>query len=160
MAGSRQAAGSIHSAAAPGVLTIGKLATATGVSTDTLRYYEQMELIAPDGRSASGYRLYGLATSQRVRFVRQAQACGFSLPEIRQLLTLRADHAACCGGVRQLALEKKLRLEQKIRVMQEMSRALDQLIESCADETLTVDDCPILAALEQSRMQGSERHED
>jgi MerR family Zn(II)-responsive transcriptional regulator of zntA len=95
-----------------------------------------------------------------VRFVRLAQACGFSLPEIRQLLTLRADHAACCGGVRHLALEKKLRLEQKIRAMQEMSLALDKLIESCADETLAVDDCPILAALERSRTQGGTHGED
>jgi MerR family Zn(II)-responsive transcriptional regulator of zntA len=120
------------------MLTIGRLATETGVSTDTLRYYEQMALITPHARSASGYRLYGPDASQRVRFVRLAQACGFSLPEIRQLLTLRADHAACCGGVRHLALEKKLRLEQKIRAMQEMSLALDKLIESCADWRWTI----------------------
>ena len=131
------------------MLTIGKLATLAQVSTDTLRYYEEEGLIAPDAKSDSGYRLYGKDSIRRIRFIKQAQHCGFTLAEIRELLLLRHQDAACCGDVRQRAVEKKLQLEGKIRTMKTMSKALDRLIADCTEETHPVDDCPILSALEQ-----------
>ena len=131
------------------MFTIGKLATLAQVSTDTLRYYEEEGLIAPDAKSDSGYRLYGKDSIRRIRFIKQAQHCGFTLAEIRELLLLRHQDAACCGDVRQRAVEKKLQLEGKIRTMKTMSKALDRLIADCTEETHPVDDCPILSALEQ-----------
>ena len=86
---------------------------------------------------------------RRVRFIQHAQACGFKLAEIRELLHLRQTDRACCNDVRSRAIEKKLQLAAKIRVMQAMSAALDRLIAECADGTQPIDDCPILAALEQ-----------
>ncbi|WP_374562682.1 heavy metal-responsive transcriptional regulator [Ideonella sp.] len=67
-------------------MNIGALAQLTGVSPDTLRYYEREKLLAPPGRAANGYRVYSDADAQRVRFVRSAQALGFSLAEIRWIL--------------------------------------------------------------------------
>lgn len=67
-------------------MNIGALAQLTGVSPDTLRYYEREKLLAPPGRAANGYRVYTDADAQRVRFVRSAQALGFSLAEIRWIL--------------------------------------------------------------------------
>lgn len=67
-------------------MNIGKLAAATGVSPDTLRYYEKEGLIEPPSRSASGYRQYDDAHVARVRFVRSAQALGFTLGEIRGIV--------------------------------------------------------------------------
>jgi DNA-binding transcriptional MerR regulator len=131
------------------VLTIGKLAKAGDISTDALRYYEREGLLAPASKTDSGYRLYGEDAVRRVRFIQHAQACGFTLVEIRELLHLRQSDSACCNDVRQRAVEKKLQLATKIRTMQAMSAALDQLINKCADGTLPVDDCPILAALER-----------
>lgn len=131
------------------VLTIGKLAQAGDISTDALRYYEREGLLAPASKTDSGYRLYGEDAVRRVRFIQHAQACGFTLAEIRELLHLRQSDNACCNDVRQRAVEKKLQLAAKIRAMQTMSAALDQLINECADGTQPVDDCPILAALEQ-----------
>ncbi len=131
------------------VLTIGKLAAAGEISPDALRYYEGEGLLAPAARSASGYRLYGEDALRRVRFIRHAQACGFTLTEIRELLHLRQTDSACCNDVRQRAIEKRLQLAAKIRTMQSMSAALDRLIAECADGSQSVDECPILVALEQ-----------
>lgn len=130
------------------MLTIGKLAKAGDISPDALRYYEREGLIAPASKTDSGYRLYGEDAVRRVRFIQQAQACGFTLAEIRELLHLRQSDRACCDDVRNRAVEKKLQLAAKIRAMQAMSSVLDVLIAECAGGALPVDDCPILAALE------------
>ena len=136
-------------------LTIGKVANLVSVSTDTLRYYERERLIAPVSKSTVGYRLYDQDTVRRIRFIKHAQHCGFTLTEIRALLALRASEAACCRDVRTLALEKKLQLEAKVKAMKVMSKALDHLIVACSDESGPLDDCPILAALD--RGQGARR---
>lgn len=132
------------------MFTIGKLAALADVSTDTLRYYEQEGLITPIGRSEGGYRLYDKGSIGRIRFIKQAQHCGFTLAEIFQLLVLPNRDAACCGDVRKLAVEKKLQLETKIRTLKAMSKALDGLITDCANETHPIEECPILAALEKT----------
>jgi DNA-binding transcriptional MerR regulator len=131
-------------------LTIGKIASLAQVSADTLRYYERERLIAPTAKSASGYRLYERDALRRIRFIKQAQQCGFTLTEIRALLTLRSSEAACCRDVRQFALEKKLQLETKIKAMKVMSKALAGLIDECSADGRPLDNCPILAALERA----------
>ncbi len=131
------------------MLTIGKLADAGRISRDALRYYEREGLLAPDAKSTAGYRLYGEDALRRVQFIRHAQSCGFTLGEILELLQLRRTRGACCGDVRQRAIEKKLQLAVKIRTLQAMSASLDRLLAECAELNLSVDDCPILTALEQ-----------
>jgi MerR family Zn(II)-responsive transcriptional regulator of zntA len=131
------------------MLTIGKLAALAKTSTDTLRYYEREGLIEPADRTESGYRLYDKDSARRIHFIKQAQHCGFTLTEIRDLLVLRNRDAACCGDVRTRAIEKKLQLEHKIKAMKSMSKALDHLIADCADETQPIGECTILAALER-----------
>jgi DNA-binding transcriptional MerR regulator len=131
------------------MFTIGKLASQTSVSNDTLRYYEQEGLIKPAGKSPAGYRLYDQDSARRIRFIKHAQHCGFTLSEIRELLILRVREKACCGDVRIRAIEKKLQIESKIRAMKTMSKALDQLITECANEAQLVEECTIIAALER-----------
>jgi MerR family Zn(II)-responsive transcriptional regulator of zntA len=106
-------------------------------------------LIKPADRTESGYRLYDKDSARRIHFIKQAQHCGFTLTEIRDLLVLRSRDAACCGDVRNRAIEKKLQLEHKIKAMKSMSKALDRLIADCANEERPVGECTILAALEQ-----------
>lgn len=132
------------------MFTIGKLASQTSVSNDTLRYYEQEGLIKPAGKSPAGYRLYDKDSARRIRFIKHAQHCGFTLSEIRELLVLRVRDKACCGDVRTRAIEKKLQIESKIRAMKTMSKALDQLITECANEAQPVGECTIIAALERA----------
>ena len=131
------------------MLTIGKLARIADVSSDTLRYYERQGLIAPAGKSPVGYRLYDRNSARRLRFIKQAQHCGFTLAEIRELLVLRAHDAACCGDVRKRAIEKRRQLQGKIRSMRAMSKVLDRLIADCVDEAQPVEECTILAAFER-----------
>ena len=75
-------------------LTIGKIAGLTDVSPDTLRYYEREGLICPTAKNDAGYRIYDGHSVRRVRFIKKAQRCGFTLTEIRQLLALRASDTA------------------------------------------------------------------
>ena len=133
--------------------TIGKLAAVAEVTTDTVRYYEKEGLLAPAGKTNSGYRLYDADAVRRLRFIKQAQQCGFSLTEIRELLTLRNSDAACCKDVKSVAIAKKLQLEHKIRALQVMSGALSELIAVCNAEARPLDECPILATLENSMAQ-------
>jgi MerR family Zn(II)-responsive transcriptional regulator of zntA len=132
------------------VLTIGKLATLTDISADALRYYEREGLIEPAAKSAAGYRLYDKNSARRIQFIKHAQQCGFTLTEIRELIVLRGRNAACCGDIRKRAIEKKLQLENKIRAMKAISKGLDRLISKCADESKPVEECTILAALDQT----------
>lgn len=132
------------------MFTIGKLASQTSVSNDTLRYYEQEGLIEPAGKSPAGYRLYDEDSARRIRFIKHAQLCGFTLSEIRELLVLRVRDKACCGDVRTRAIEKKLQIESKICAMKAKSKALDQLIAECANEAQPVEECTIIAALERA----------
>ncbi len=134
------------------MFTIGKLASLTSVSNDTLRYYEQEGLVEPAGKSPAGYRQYDKDSVRRIRFIKHAQNCGFTLAEIRDLLVLRGRDKACCGDVRTRAVEKKLQIEGKIRAMKAMSKALDQLIADCANGTQPVNECTIIAALEQTNV--------
>lgn len=130
--------------------TIGKVAELAGVSADTLRYYEKECLIAPASRTAAGYRLYNDDAVRRIRFIKHAQHCGFTLADIQELLTLKRADSACCKDVRSLAIEKRLRIEYKLRALQAMSHALDDLIQSCDGGDEPTEDCPILNALENS----------
>ena len=138
------------------MLTIGKLAAIADVRTDTLRYYEREHLLMPASKSDSGYRFYDGESVRRIRFIKQAQHCGFTLAEIAQLLALRHRASARCGDVRKLAVAKKRQLEARIRTMKTMSKALDRLIADCAAPTHPVDECPILSALDRADRRGAQ----
>jgi MerR family Zn(II)-responsive transcriptional regulator of zntA len=130
------------------MLTIGKVAKEADVSTDTIRYYEREGLVLPSRKSGSGYRLYSEEAVRRLGFIKHAQQWGFSLAEIRELLELRSDDRACCDDAYRVAVERKLQLEGKIKALQAMSRALSGLIEICSHDRKSLDECPILGALE------------
>ena len=132
------------------LLTVGKVARLATVSADTVRFYEKEGLLAPARKSPAGYRLYGSDTVRRLNFIKHAQDCGFSLAEVRELLTLRAAEDACCTDVKSVAVHKKLLIENKIRTLQAMSQALSELIARCDGGQLPLDACPILAALDTS----------
>lgn len=132
------------------VFTIGKLAKLTQLSTDTVRYYEKEGLINPAQKSQGGYRLYTNEAVRRLSFIKHAQHCGLSLSEIRELLDMKGRDDSCCGDIRTVALHKKLLLESKIKALQAMSNALNSLIDTCNDDAKPLDECPILAALENN----------
>lgn len=137
-------------------LTVGKLADLAGVSANAVRFYEREGLMKVPAKTDSGYRLYGLEAVERLRFIKQAQHCGFTLSEIQALLQLRDEASSCCKDVRSKVIEKKLELEARIKAMKAMSKALDKLIADCSNDTRPAGDCAILAAL-SGRTKGTRR---
>ena len=130
------------------MLTIGKVAQRAQVTADSIRFYEREGLIRPAGKSESGYRLYTEEAIRRIEFIKQAQECGFSLADIRELLELRSMDSACCDDIYRVSVEKKLQLERKIKALAVMSQALTRLIDLCSHDRKSLDECPILGALE------------
>jgi len=128
--------------------TIGKTAAQLAVSTDTLRHYEKNGLITPTSKTAAGYRLYNEDIINRVRFIKQAQSCGLMLSDIRQLLTLKHSANSRCKHVRNLAIEKRFQIKQKLLALQAMLNILDGLIENCSDGEMSIDNCTIIETLE------------
>lgn len=125
-------------------LGIGQLAKHAGVGIDTVRYYERNGLLAPRGRLASGYRRYGEPELARLRFIRRAQALGFTLKEIKELLALSAQRDV--GRVKRSAQAKLHDVEARIADLARMREALATLIDACPGHGRAAD-CPILRAL-------------
>jgi DNA-binding transcriptional MerR regulator len=126
------------------ILTIGKLAERTGMSSDTLRYYEKMGLIKAASRSQSGYRIYGEDAERILEFIKGAKILNFTLGEIRQLLTLNSSDNATCAEVLKHTTGKITEAEQKIHELKEVKKALIALTESCPGGDAPTADCPIL----------------
>ncbi len=97
---------------------IGEVAQAAGVSVQTVRYYERLGLLPPAQRTDSRYRVFGPGTVDQLRFIRQAQAAGFQLDEIKEILRLKYAGQSPCNCVREL-LEQKL--DQVEREMAELA---------------------------------------
>ena len=131
-------------------LTRGELARRCRVNFETVRYYEQRGVIPKPSRSASNYRLYSEDTVRRISFVKQAQALGFTLEEIKELLSLRAKPRTRCAQVLQRAEAKIVDIDEKIRTLQAMRQALSKLMTECAG-TRPISECPILGALDTEK---------
>lgn len=130
------------------MLTIGQLARTAGVHVETIRYYERRGLVPSPRRTRSGYRQYTDEAVARVRFIRRSKELGFSLKEIRELLGLRARHAAACEAVEGRARQKVAVVERKIEELERLRDTLARLADSCARREPTAE-CPILESLEE-----------
>jgi Hg(II)-responsive transcriptional regulator len=130
-----------------GTLTIGELAGAVGVNVQTVRYYERRGLLPKPKRRASGYREYLATDVARLEFIRRAQALGFTLSEIEQLLALRVDPRTTPEDVHRAVEEKIEAVEEKIRDLTRISGALRKMAASCHTHG-PLGDCPFLEALE------------
>ncbi len=131
----------------PGSITIGRLAKASGVGVETIRFYERQGLLTPPARSASGYRLYAPETAQRLGFIRRAKNLGFSLAEIQQLLQF-ANPTGERADVKELVEHKLAEIDQRIEELQRMRRALSDLARQCSGHG-PVEGCPIIEALSE-----------
>ncbi|MCI0743871.1 MAG: heavy metal-responsive transcriptional regulator [Verrucomicrobia subdivision 3 bacterium] len=128
-------------------LTIGGVAKLAGVSPTTVRFYERAGVVRPVSRTAANYRLYPPDAVARIRFTRRAQELGFTLREVKELLTLRTDGARSCERVRETATTKIADIQDRIRSLQRMGRALARLAEECKTHK-PGSGCPLLEYLE------------
>jgi DNA-binding transcriptional MerR regulator len=126
-------------------LRIGQVSRRSGVSVDTLRYYERIGLVPEPERSASGYRQYPPEVVERLHFIRRARGLGFSLRETGELLDLRVTRHAQ-AEVRRVAAARLAKIEAKLEELEAMRRVLEDITEACTGEGPT-GDCPILAAV-------------
>ena len=134
--------------AAESSLKIGQVAARAGVRVDTVRYYEREGLIAEPPRRRSGFRQYPPEVVRRIRFIRRAKDLGFSLKEIQELLSLRADPESTCEQVRAQAAAKIVDIDDRIRTLRRMKRALAEVTAPCLDDGSPASECPILASLD------------
>jgi DNA-binding transcriptional MerR regulator len=108
----------------------GELARQAGVSTDTLRHYERLGLLAKAPRTSGGYRDYPAQTLERVRLIRRALSVGFSLPELTAILKMRDKGGAPCHRVRALAEAKLFQVQERIKELVGMRKQLEQTLKS------------------------------
>ena len=94
---------------------IGKLADAAGVNVQTIRYYESFGLLPVPARTTSGFRVYGEPAVKRLLFIKQAQALGFSLDEIKEILALSKAGKRPCARVRNFAKAKLAEVDQRLK---------------------------------------------
>lgn len=113
-------------------MTISKIAKQAGVGVETVRFYERKGLVdQPPKPSSGGFRIYPAETAERIRFIRQAQELGFSLREIKELLSLRTDPETDCADVRLRAQVKLDEINRKMAQMKGIQTALKKLITAC-----------------------------
>lgn len=128
--------------------TIGELAKQAKLNAQTIRYYERRRLLLPSDRSASGYRFYTSAELKRILFIKNAQALGFTLKEIQELLNLRNKSTQSCDSVQKKAEKKLEDIRDKMRALKKMERVLLELVSDCKNKSIT-SPCPILDKMEE-----------
>ena len=138
--------------------TIGQLARRAGVGVETVRFYERQGLLAPPPRGTSGYRQYPEDAVARLHFIRRAKALGFSLREIRKLLSLQADPTGSSGEVQTRAHAKLADIDGKIHTLRQMRQRLVRLSTAC-DGRVPLSACPILKALETHEQASGSKEE-
>jgi MerR family mercuric resistance operon transcriptional regulator len=127
-------------------LTVGKLAQAAGVGVETIRFYEKRGLVQQPLRRGSGYRVYQPDDVTRIRFIKNAQALGFTLNEIGDLIKLEQDTGSQCSDLQVRADDKIRLIDDKISELNRMRNELVQLSSSCASDQ-PLSECKLMNCL-------------
>lgn len=123
-------------------MNISQAAKTAGLPTKTVRYYADIDLVAPDGRSSAGYRTYGDTQIKKLIFVRRAREFGFSIEECRGLLDLYQDQTRSSADVKRLAQGRLEDIERKQAELQSLHDDLSHLVKACRGDDRP--DCPII----------------
>ena len=130
-------------------MRIGQLAKQTGIPVETLRYWEKQQLLSPNIDALNGYRNYSQQDIHQLAFIQSAKAVGFSLNEIRDLLTLRINpENHSCRDVKSIAIKKLEAIEQKIAELEAMRRTLKSVTDICCGGEDSATKCSILNSLD------------
>jgi MerR family copper efflux transcriptional regulator len=127
-------------------MNIGEVASSTGITTKMIRYYESIGLIRQTQRTDAGYRTYGDNDVNTLHFIKRARKLGFSLEQIRDLLSLWQNPGRASADVKAIALDHVADLNQRILELTEMRDTLHHLAQACGGNDMP--DCPILHSLE------------
>lgn len=130
------------------LLTIGHLGRETGTKVETIRFYEKSGLLPEPRRTDGNYRAYDESHLRRLSFIRRARDLGFSLDQVRELLSLSDDRSKSCAAVDDIASAHRAEVECKIRDLQALKIELDNLIDQCGCGTIA--QCRIIESLSPS----------
>ncbi len=122
-------------------MIVGEAARASGLPAKTLRYYEEIGLVAP-ARRANGYRDYSRRDIHKLHFLQRARSLGFSIQDCRHLLSLYEDDQRASADVRAVAQTHLKKIDAKIRELKSLRATLSELVENCHGDHRP--DCPIL----------------
>lgn len=128
-------------------MTIGQLATAGGVNVETVRYYQRRGLLALPERSSGSIGRYSSSALARLRFIKRSQSLGFSLDDVQALLSL--DDGQSCSAARAIGEHKLEDVRERLRSLQTLETALQQLVSQCKTARRKVS-CPLIDALMQT----------
>ena len=126
--------------------TIGQLAKAAGIPTSTVRYYERVGLLQPRRRAENNYRTYTSDGLHTIRFIRTAQAAGFTLADVRTFLALRAGDMTLCKDVQPLIAQRVQDVAARLQEMQQVLTVLHAFLAQCQAQAQD-DTCYVLATL-------------
>ncbi len=126
-------------------VAIGVLSKRTGVKIETIRYYERIGIMPNPPRTEGGQRIYGETHMKRLTFVRRSRELGFSLDDVRALLSLADGGEFTCGEVKEMTVAHIGDIRRKIADLRRMERVLKEMASKC--DGGDVPDCPILETL-------------
>jgi len=126
-------------------LTIGALAKKTDTKIETIRYYERIDLLSAPRRTSGNYRIYDAEHLGRLSFIRRARDLGFSIAQVRELLSLADQQSRSCARVDAIARQHLAEVERKIADLNAMRRELSTVIDQCGRNVIA--DCRIIEAL-------------
>ena len=132
-----------------GRYTISQLAHAAEVPTTTVRYYERVGLVRPEDRSVGNYRLYSDESLQKLKFIRTAQAIGFTLDDVKSLLSAPDSSAASCRQVQSLIEERLAEVAQRLKDLRHIQQVLKSALVKC-QETERVNCCHVIETLRET----------
>ena len=128
-------------------LTISELAKAAGIPTTTLRYYERIHLVEPEDRSCGNYRLYGERSLKKLKFIRAAQAIGFTLEDVKSLLADDEGKTPTCGNVQNLIEARLTDVEERLKDLRHVRKVLKSALDQCQHQKQT-DFCHVVKELQ------------
>lgn len=137
---------------------IGELSRHTGCKIETIRYYEQQALMPAPPRTAGGHRLYNAQMAGRLMFIRRSRELGFTMDEIRQLLSLVDREQVSCERVRDIAEHHLEDIKAKITDLKKMQRTLSEMANRCSGRD--VPDCPIIDVLQKDTLDNAPRYSE
>lgn len=129
------------------MIAIGEASRLSGVSIETIRYYEREGIIAKAGRTASGRRAYSDAEISELRFIKRCRDLGFSIPDVVALRDLADAPSSSCETVERLGQKHLTEVQAKLRELRQLEKALAELVSNCANGK---SECPMLDALRAS----------
>jgi len=130
-------------------MTRGVLAHRSGIGAQTILYYERIGLLDEPRRNRAGHRVYEPEDLTRLVFIRRAQEIGFSLEDVRELLSLRFQEVAECSQVERRAARRLVDVRKRIHDLERMEQGLKELIASCRENPFKAS-CPVYEVLERT----------